>query len=315
MQLNQHIKALMDQIKAQPGPKLWEVSPKEARMFFSMAAKMMDPQSIKIADVRNLTLDLPGRSIPARLYAPDQAGDRAPLVVFYHGGGFVMGDIDSHDPLCRNLANASGCLVLSVDYRLAPEHKFPAAVEDAYDALLWAAANAADLGADPARIAIAGDSAGGNLAAVVSQLSKARSGPKIAFQLLIYPVTKAVANTGSRSEFARGYFLEQQAIDWFMGHYLGAPEEYDDPRVSPLVADDLSELPSAMVITAGFDPLKDEGKAYADRLSDAGVQVAYIDYPSMVHGFFNMTGIVPAAKEAVIAAGAAIKAHFDVEGV
>jgi len=310
VQLNAHIKALMDQMSAQPGPKLWEVSVDDARNLYTIMSQLTDPQKVAIGATEDLEIESDHGPIPARLYTPAATAGITPLVIFYHGGGFVIGDLETHDAVCRNLTNASLCRVLSVDYRLAPEHKFPAAVEDAFAAAKWAVAHSARLGIDGERIAVAGDSAGGNLAAVVCQLAQAQGGPRIGFQLLIYPVTKMDATTESRKQFAQGYFLEQQTMNWFSDKYVGAADDYRDPRLSPLLAANLEGLPAAMVITAGFDPLKDEGKAYADKLNDAGVPVVYVDYPGMVHGFFSMSGAVPEAREAVENAGRAIAAHF-----
>jgi acetyl esterase len=252
----------------------------------------------------------PAGEIPLRLYTPvDARGDALPGLVFYHGGGFVIGDLETHDDLCRCLANGSGCRVVSVDYRLAPEHPFPAAVDDCWAATQYVAANARAFGIDAARLAVGGDSAGGNLAAVVAQLAKLSGGPSIKFQLLIYPVTQLGSSheTVSMRENAKGYFLEKDGMDWFTRCYVADPAHRNDPRVSPLLCKDLTGLPPAYVITAGFDPLRDEGKDYADALDKAGVSVTYVHYPSMVHGFFSFRSLVPKSREAISAAAAALK--------
>jgi acetyl esterase len=255
-------------------------------------------------------LPIPGRAgpIPARLYvAPGAAPAPRPLVVYLHGGGWCVGGLDTHDGPCRFLATHSGAAVLSVDYRLAPENPFPAAVDDALAAFRWAAESAAALGADPARIAVAGDSAGGNLAAAVSLLARDLDGPKPAMQALIYPVTDAVGGQRSRDLFARGFLLTKADMDWFEAHYLPDPALSADPRVSILRAEDLSGLPSAYVATAGFDPLRDEGEAYAERMRAAGVRVALRRHPGLIHGFANMTAVSRTAHDAMLELCGAIR--------
>jgi acetyl esterase len=250
-----------------------------------------------------------------RIYTPlDANAEVLPGLVFFHGGGFVLGDLDTHDGLCRALANESGCRVVSVDYRLAPEHPFPAAVEDSIAAVDWIATNASALGIDASRLAVGGDSAGGNLAAVAAMLAKQRGAPKLGFQLLIYPVAQlGGAETASMRENGKGYFLEKASMEWFTRLYCPDATRRTDPRLSPLLARDLSGLPPAYVVTAGFDPLRDEGKAYADKLDAAGVPVTYVNYPGMVHGFFSFRGLVPKAREAVAAAGGALRAALNPE--
>jgi len=262
-----------------------------------------------VAHVENQRIPGPLGEIPVRLYRSRSSGT-LPLLVFLHGGGFVVCDLDTHDPLCRLLANAADCAVLSVDYRLAPEDKFPAAPEDCYAATCWAAENARALGVDPSRIAVGGDSAGGNLAAVVAQQARDRSGPSLAHQLLIYPVTHHAFDTPSYHENAEGYFLTRGMMQWFWNHYLEKPEQGRDPLASPLVAKDVSDLAPATVITAEFDPLRDEGEAYAERLRAAGVPVALQRYDGMFHGFFAMTEILDTARDAVELASARLRAAF-----
>jgi acetyl esterase len=262
-----------------------------------------------VAQVEDRRIPGPAGEIPVRLYRPRASGE-LPLLVFLHGGGFVVCDLDTHDPLCRLLANAADCAVLSVDYRLAPEAKFPAAPEDCYAATCWAAENARLLGADPARIAVGGDSAGGNLAAVVAQLVRVRSGPPLAHQLLIYPVTHHAFDTPSYRENAEGYFLTREMMQWFWNHYLESPEQGRDPLASPLVAEDLSGVAPATVITAEFDPLRDEGEAYAERLRAARIPVELQRYDGMFHGFFAMTEMLDTAKEALDLTAARLRAAF-----
>jgi len=264
----------------------------------------------EVAQIHDRRIPGPAGEIPVRLYRP-RSGEALPLLVFLHGGGFVVCDLDTHDPLCRLLANTVGCAVLSVDYRLAPEAKFPAAPEDCYAATCWAADHAHELGADPSRIAVAGDSAGGNLAAVVAQLVRDRSGPTLAHQLLIYPVTHYAFDTASYSENAEGYFLTRGMMEWFWNHYLEKPEHGQDPLASPLVAKDVSGLAPATLITAEFDPLRDEGEAYAERLRRAGVPVELQRYDGMFHGFFAMTEMLDPARDAVEFAAARLRAAFD----
>jgi len=228
-----------------------------------------------------------------------------PAIIYFHGGGFVVGDLACYDGLCRALANESGCRVISVDYRLAPEFPFPAAVEDCFAAVTLIEENATDLGVDPNGLAVAGDSAGGNLAAVVSQLAKEKGSPRIGFQLLIYPTTKINFETSERN-FSAGFFLDSRTIDWFRNHYV-PPGTEADPRLSPLDAKDVTGLPPAYIVTAGFDPLHEEGVAYAEKLKQAGVKVMQVDYPSMIHGFFSMPGLIPMASEAIRAAAHAVR--------
>jgi len=263
------------------------------------------------ADVRELCIPGPDGLIPARHYRPAD-GHGAPLLVFYHGGGFVIGDLDSHDELCRLICRDAGVHVISVDYRLAPEHPAPAAGDDCYAAYLWAVRNAAELGADPARIAVGGDSAGGNLAAVVSQAARDEGAQAPVLQLLIYPVTDLVSDTRSKVLFADGFFLRKADMDWFRACYLsGSALAPSDPRVSPLLAADLSGLPPALVLTGGFDPLRDEGTAYAEALAAAGVPVDHRRYGALVHGFVNFFplggGSATATADMICALAAALK--------
>jgi acetyl esterase len=240
----------------------------------------------------------PGGAIPTRLYVPADDGRRRGLLVYYHGGGWVVGDLDTHDPVCRFLAREADVAVLAVDYRRAPEHRFPAAVEDALAAVRWAAHEADALGLDGARLAVAGDSAGGNLAAVVSQAARA-GGPRLAAQLLVYPVTDLSRKHPSYRLFRDGFFLTEAEMDWYRRHYLPDEGAARDPRVSPLLAADLRDLPPAMVLTAGFDVLRDEGEAYARRMEDAGVRVVLRRHAGLIHGFCNATAVSRPARAAM----------------
>jgi acetyl esterase len=263
-----------------------------------------------VARVEQRDIPGPAGAIPLRIYWPEGTGTR-PVLVYFHGGGFVLCNLDTHDGTCRSLANEAGCVVVSVDYRLAPEHPFPAAPEDCYAALAWVAAHAEEIGVDPTRIAVGGDSAGGNLGAVVSQMARDRDGPRLRFQLLVYPVTNCDFGTDSYRENAEGYFLTTNMMKWFWGHYLPDPSYAADPYASPLRAEDLSGLPPGLCITAGFDPLRDEGEAYAARLREAGVEVRTSRYDGMFHGFFAMDAMLDQAKRAVAEAGSALRTALE----
>ena len=257
------------------------------------------PPGEDVASVEDLEVPGPDGPLPVRVYRPDGAAVPAPVVVFFHGGGWVLGSIATHDATCRGLANRTGAVYVSVDYRLAPEHPYPAAPEDCYAATCWVADHAADLGVDPGRLAVAGDSAGGNLAAVVCQMARDRSGPAIAFQLLIYPVTDLDFDRWpSMEENADGPLLTREGMDWFARHYVGTLPFTGDPYAAPIRAADLSGLPPAYVATAGHDPLRDEGAGYAEALAAAGVTVGYDNFATMIHGFVGFADVVPAAGEA-----------------
>lgn len=259
-------------------------------------------------------LSVPGADGPlrARHYSPLDATGNEPLLVFYHGGGFVVGDLESHDAPCRLICRDARVHVLSVEYRLAPEHPAPAGVSDAYAVFRWAVDHAAEFGADPARVAVGGDSAGGNLAAVVCQVARNEGGPMPVFQLLLYPVTDFHGpDTRSKTLFADGYFLTKPDMDWFEANYLnGAEIDASDPRVSPLIADDLSGLPPALVATAGFDPLRDEGDRYAERLAAAGVVVDHRRFGTLVHGFANFFPLGGGSTTAMAELVSAFRAHL-----
>jgi acetyl esterase len=264
---------------------------------------------IPMARVEPVEVAGPGGPLASRLYLPQgiPEGVAPPLLVYYHGGGWVIGDLDSHDGVCRFLAAKAGVAVLSIGYRLAPEHPFPAPVEDAWAAFSWAAANAGALGADPERIAVGGDSAGGNLSAVVSVLAREGGGATPAMQLLIYPVTDSAETTRSRQLFSDGFFLTKADMELFEAAYLPPGTDADDPRISILKAPDLRNLPPAYVTTAGFDPLRDEGEAYALRMRDAGVKVALRRHPGLVHSFANQTAISPTSRAAMHEAAGALR--------
>jgi acetyl esterase len=266
------------------------------------------PRPIPVARVESIEIPGPAGAIDARLYVPQALAQEPPsLLVFYHGGGWVIGDLDTHDNPCRFLAAHSEACVLSVDYRLAPEHPFPAAVKDVLAAYAWAVANAASLGVDPARIGVGGDSAGANLAAVVCLLARDQGTPPPAMQLLIYPVTQIGEETPSRQLFKEGFLLTRRSMDFFEEQYLPRAEDHRDPRVSILHAGDLGGLSPAYIAIAGFDPLRDEGELYAQRLREAGVRVALRQHPGLVHTFANLTAICPSARSAMLEAAGALR--------
>lgn len=247
--------------------------------------------------------------IPIRCYWPTEE-EHLPLIVFYHGGGWVLGNIVTHDAYCRRLATATGAVVASVDYRLAPEHKYPAAFDDCYAATRYLAENAAEFGIDPHRIAVAGDSAGGNLAAAVAIAARDASKPNLMMQVLLYPVIDYNFETPSYNDFAEGYFLSKQAMQWFWDQYLAEKRDGYRPFASPIRAETLGALPPAVIITAGYDPLRDEGHAYAERLIRANVQVDYHCYEDMFHGFCRRYDTLPQAEAALTEVASALKKAF-----
>jgi len=308
MPLNPQVEALLAMFAAMPAWDYATLTAPELRAVNDNPMAFGEPPAV--ARVEDLALDLPGRTLPARLYVPADAANPAPLVVFYHGGGWVIGTLETHDATCRALARASGAAVLSVGYRLAPEHPYPAPVDDCYDALVWAAAHADELGCDPRRLAVAGDSAGGNLSAAVSIMARDRGGPALRHQLLIYPVTDDDFSLPSYVENGGGdFFLSNAMMRWFWDRYLG--DVADAPLARVGRTPDLSGLPSATVITAEFDPLRDEGMAYAARLEQAGIAVDAAVAPGMIHGFFSMFQAVPDALPWIERAGANLARALD----
>ena len=286
----------------------WKTVPTDAMRAMLDTPIALGPP-IAMARVENLTIDLPGRNLAARLYVP--IGVKPGLTVYFHGGGWVLGTLETHDGTCRALARSSGAAILSVAYRLAPEHRYPAAVDDCYDATVWAAAHAGDLSVDAARLAVAGDSAGGNLAAAVAIRIRDEGGPALAHQLLVYPVTDTRFDTGSyRANGGGNYFLSTAGMERFWSAYLGDLPVSEAPLAAILHTPDLANLPPATVITAEYDPLRDEGQAYAARLIAAGVAVDAPLAPGMIHGFFAMFEIAPAAQGWIDHAGTNLAAAF-----
>ena len=286
----------------------------DAATYRQMMDNPMPAPKADVAHVEDVRIPVGDGMIGARIYHP-RPGAVLPGLVFYHGGGFVIGTLDTHDGLCRALARAADCAVVSVDYRLAPEHPFPTPVEDAYAAKQWVAANASDLGLDPGRIAVGGDSAGGNLAAVVAQLSAARGSAPLVHQLLFYPVTDCSFDTSSYRDNAEGYFLTAEMMRWFWRQYVGELGRGLDPLASPLRAEISSDLAPATVVTAEYDPLRDEGEAYAARLREAGIPVTLRRFDGVIHGFASMLGVVDQADEAVRFGANALRKAFAEEAI
>jgi acetyl esterase len=293
--LDPQARTLLDQIDALDGPPMWQQTAEEARASFALLTAITGPVEDPVPTEDR---DVPGPAgdFPVRIYRPD-SDQPLPVVVYFHGGGFVIGDIATHDSTCQRLASGVPALVVSVDYRLAPEHRFPAAVDDCDAATRWVSDHAVEMGGDPARLAVAGDSAGGNLAAVVALHARDAGGPPVAFQLLVYPATDMTRALPSHTENGKGYLLDSDTMAWFLDNYL-ADADPRHPDASPLFAHDLSGLPPALVVTAEFDPLRDEGEAYAARLRQAGVAVTTSRYDGMIHGFYGLDSIFDTAKRA-----------------
>jgi acetyl esterase len=305
MPLDPQTKALLDQVAAAGGPPLDSLTPEQARTMFAAMRELAGPPE-PVSGVVDRTVPGPAGAIRVRMYTPAGTGP-FPALVYFHGGGWVIGSLDSLDSPCRSLANAAGCAVISVDYRLAPEHKFPAAAEDCYAATYYVVQNAAALNVDPGRIAVGGDSAGGNLAAVVTLMARDRGGPALAFQLLVYPVTNHDYETASYQDNAEGYLLTKSLMVWFWNHYLRDETDGRNSYASPLRAESLGGLPPALVVTAGYDPLRDEGEAYAARLREAGVRAETRRCDDTIHGFFQLAGVLDLGRQMVADAGAALR--------
>ena len=305
--LSPALRALFEIIDARAAPPIESLGVEEARKTRAEWFKRMSGPLVELARVEDLRIPGPGGEIPARLYAKDTGGPR-PGMVYFHGGGWVIGDLDTHDAFCRSLAKESGAVVVAVGYRLAPENRFPAAVEDAHAATLWIAANAEKLGIDAGKTVVCGDSAGGTLSTVVAARCRDAGGPKLAAQVLFYPITDVSRfDTGSYCDFAENYLLTRKTMQWFAAHYLGEAENGRNPEASPLLAEDLHGLPPALVITAEFDPLRDEGEAYARRMKEAGTPVTVTRYPGMVHGFAIMLGVLEDGHRAIREAAEFVK--------
>jgi len=299
--LDPQAKAVIDLVIKSGRPPYHTLSPKDARQMFRDTRPASTPPAPEIGTVKDMTVEGGAGPIAARLYRPQgvPASTALPGLVFFHGGGWVIGDLETHDVLCRQLTAGAGISVVNVDYRLAPEHKFPAALDDAWAATKWVAAHAAELGIDAGRLAVGGDSAGGNLAAVVALLARDAGAPPVALQVLIYPVCDVGAESKSYADFADGFMLTRDSMRWFIDHYLSAKRDAADWRVSPLRAPSLAGLAPALVVTAGFDPLRDEGDAYARKLRDAGVRVDHLGYGGMIHGFAPMGRLIESGNRAV----------------
>ena len=312
MPLDPQVEFVLKLIAKSAYPEFHTVSHQEAREIFELTAPALNirPENVYRSEDREIN-GVDG-NIPIRVYTPYKpaAGEKLPILVFYHGGGFVIGSLDSYDSLCRALANRAKCIVVSVDYRLAPEQKFPAAVDDALAAYQWVADHALELNGDAARLAIAGDSAGGNITAVTA--IRIRDEGEIAplLQVLIYPVLDGTPERPSHHQFAEGMLLTRANILWFYGHYMNAPGDVKDPHFSPILTEDLSRLPQAVVIVAGHDPLRDEGIEYAERLKEAGVDVELCNYEGMVHGFLSFADAVDQGMKGIEHVSKALRNAF-----
>jgi acetyl esterase len=307
MTLDAQAAALLERVARSPLPPYHAVPPFLARRIYRDTRAALAPKAPDIAEAKLLVF---GGRLAVRAYRP-VLGEVLPALVFFHGGGWTIGDLDTHDVLCRQLAAGARCAVFSVDYRLAPEDPFPAAVDDCFFATQFVFQNASSLQVDPSRIAVGGDSAGGNLAAVVSLMARDRGGPPLAHQLLIYPATDQRCQFPSHERNGEGYLLTREGLRFFRGAYLPNEADYTDWRASPLLAASHAGLPPASVLTAAYDPLVDEGRAYAGRLAEAGVQVAYREFPGMVHGFVLFGGVLDAANHAVAECCRQLQAAFE----
>ncbi len=298
--LDPDARALIDLMAARGVPATHTLQPVQARQFYRDRRSFTQPDAPVLAEVLDLSAPGPhGGAIPLRLYRPAASAKPAPALVYFHGGGWTIGDLDTHDVLCRELAQRSGCVVVAVDYRLGPEHRFPAAVDDCVAATRWVHVQGAALGIDGARLALGGDSAGGNLAAVVALSLRDGGGPQAKLQLLIYPATDMRAVAPSHTTNGQGYVLTADSVAYYRGHYIAERAQWEDWRASPLLHPDLSRLPPALVITAGFDPLRDEGRQYADALSKAGVATQFVCFERQIHGFITMGRVIAEADTAV----------------
>jgi acetyl esterase len=311
MAVDPQMQRVLERIAKAALPQFYTVSADEARRLYRESRAALGPPPPEVAEVRDLAASGPAGPIPVRLYRGlgAAAGAPQPALVFFHGGGWTIGDLDTHDVVCRTLANKAHCAVIAVDYRMGPEHKFPAAVEDCIAATRWVAEQGTALGVDAARIAVGGDSAGGNLAAVAAITLRDAGGPPLVFQALVYPATDQRMDTATHARFSDGYLLTRNNMLWFRGNYLN-PGDYDDWRASPIRAADLAHLPPAHIITAGYDPLLDEGRAYSDRLVAAGVPVLYECFEGMTHGFLTMGGVVAASNHALYRLGQSLAQAF-----
>ena len=302
MPIGAGLRAFLDQVAAADVPPIQTLPLDMARGGAIAMVLATEGPKQPVAVVEDRELATATGNLRARVYRPDTTGELLPIVAYFHGGGWVIMGIETHDGICRRLANASGALVVSVEYRLAPEHRFPAALDDCDAATRWLAEHGRDLGGDPTRMAVAGDSAGGNLAAAVA-LRARTAGPALRAQVLVYPVCDAGCDTESYRKNGEDYLLTADAMAWFWDCYLGPDGDPVDPFAAPLRADDLAGLPAAMVITAEYDPLRDEGEAYARRLEHAGVPVALDRFDGVIHGFLGMEGLVPEADAAMARVG------------
>ncbi len=309
MPIDPQAQAVLDQLAASGAPPMHTLPVAEARQSY-LSTRITGGTPESVSSVENREIAGPGGNIPIRIYTPEGMSP-FPVLVYFHGGGWVLGNLETHDHICRALTNAAGCITVAVDYRLAPEHKYPAAVEDCYAATLWASTSAATFNGDSRRIAVGGDSAGGNLAGVVALLARDLGVPPLVYQLLVYPVTDHYqSDKPSYRENAEGYLLTADAMRWFWDHYLSDESAAKHPHASPLQAKDLGNLPPALVITAEFDPLRDEGELYAARLRDSGVAVTSTRYNGMIHGFFSMAAVIDQGKQALAQAAAGLRSAF-----
>ncbi|MFF3756642.1 alpha/beta hydrolase [Streptomyces sp. NPDC002185] len=310
MPFDPEFQALYDQRAAQGGRPLYSMTLEEARAADLAAIQAGSGEPEPVAEVIDTTLPGPGGTLPVRIYRPAAAEGPLPVLVYFFGGGWTLGSIETGDAICRSLANAAGCLTVAVGYRLAPEHKFPAAVDDCDAGVRWIAEHAGRYGGDATRIAVAGDSAGGNLAAAVTLRNRDAGGPPLVAQLLVYPNTDYLADTASRRENTDPLLFNDKSVHWYWDNYLATAEDGVHPLASPLRAPDHTGLPPALVITAEYDPLRDEGEQYADRLRESGVPVESVRYPGVAHGFFAMAGTLDAGRRAVAQAAAHLRTVF-----
>jgi acetyl esterase len=308
MPLDPLVKAFLDQAAAIPRPKAWEMPLGASRKSFAGLMGLVGPKDVPVGKIENFKIPGPQGDIQARAYTPIAAGSEGlPALIYFHGGGFVVGDLNTHDGLCRLFAHEGGFRVIAVEYHLAPEHKWPAPLDDAFAALRWIFENASTVGIDAGRIAVGGDSAGGLLTASLTQLMKEKGGAAIAFQLLLFPATDLAGHFASMEKFGVGYFMDKRTIEWNNAQLLPQDADPASPQISPLRAKDFTGLPPAYIMLGGYDPLHDEGLAYAEKLRQAGIKVTVADYDDMVHCFIYLQTVLPQAHEAVAAAAKAVR--------